>query len=108
MIWSITDIAIVPSTEAESFGLVALEAMLASKPVIASDAGGLKEIVIHNTTGMLVAVHNEEMLANAINNLVDSPLTRITLGNKGYERAITQFSLEKYVAGVVSVFEDVK
>ncbi|HSD14323.1 MAG TPA: glycosyltransferase family 4 protein, partial [Flavobacterium sp.] len=49
-IWEVIDIAVVPSTEPEPFGLVALEAMLASKPVVGANHGGLKEIVVNNET----------------------------------------------------------
>ena len=53
-IWDACDIAVIPSTEPEPFGIVALEAMAASKPVIAANHGGLAEIVIQDETGLLV------------------------------------------------------
>lgn len=53
-IWDACDIAVVPSTEPESFGMVALEAMAASRPVIAANHGGLSEIVVPEETGFLV------------------------------------------------------
>jgi len=49
--WQSIDIAVVPSIEPEPFGLVAVEAMLANKPVIASNHGGLTEIIINNYNG---------------------------------------------------------
>ena len=52
-IWDSIDIAVVPSTEPEPFGLVALEAMLAKKPVIAAKHGGLTEIIDENKTGFI-------------------------------------------------------
>jgi glycosyltransferase involved in cell wall biosynthesis len=96
-IWSITDIAIMPSTEAESFGLVALEAMLAKKPVIGSNHGGLTEIIVNNETGFLVEPNNETKLAEAISKLIESPELRKQFGESGYQRAINEFSVGTYV-----------
>ncbi|MDR6968744.1 glycosyltransferase involved in cell wall biosynthesis [Flavobacterium arsenatis] len=96
-IWSVTDIAIMPSSEAESFGLVAVEAMLAQKPVIGSNHGGLTEIILNNETGFLVEPNNENELAEAISKLVESPELRKLYGENGYQRAIDEFSIERYV-----------
>ena len=105
-IWSITDIAIMPSTEAESFGLVAVEAMLAKKPVVASDLGGLSEIVINNKTGFLFDLNSKEALSEALFKLIESPLLRSEFGEKGHERAIQEFSIEKHVKNFEAVFEN--
>ena len=86
-----------PSTEAESFGLVALEAMLAKKPVIGSNHGGLTEIIVNNETGFLVEPNNETKLAEAISKLIENPELRKQLGEKGYQRAINEFSVATYV-----------
>ena len=96
-IWSITDIAITPSTEAESFGLVAVEAMLAKKPVVGSNHGGLTEIIVNNETGFLVEPNNETKLAEAISKLIENPELRKQLGENGYQRAINEFSVATYV-----------
>jgi glycosyltransferase involved in cell wall biosynthesis len=104
-VWAITDIAAAPSTEPEPFGLVALEAMLAKKPVVAANHGGLTEIVVNNTTGILVEPGNEQELAAALQRLVNDANLRNTFGQKGYDRAISQFSQEKYVQGMTNIFE---
>lgn len=57
-IYDAVDIVVVPSTEPESFGLVATEAMLSRKPVVASNFGGLIEIVKHGQTGLLFEPKN--------------------------------------------------
>jgi glycosyltransferase involved in cell wall biosynthesis len=106
-IWSITDIAIMPSTEAESFGLVALEAMLAKKPVIGSNHGGLTEIIVNNETGFLVEPNNENQLAEAISKLIENPELREQLGNSGYLRAKSEFSVEKYVSSIENLFDKI-
>ena len=99
-IWDITDIGIVPSTEAEPFGLVAIEAMLEKKPVVASNHGGLKEIVVNNITGFLIEPHNNKDLAEAILKLAKDPELRQKYGEAGYKRAREKFSLENYIDGM--------
>lgn len=96
-IWQSIDIAIVPSTEPESFGLVALEAMLAKKAVVASNHGGLTEIILNNETGFLVEPNNKKQLAEAISKLIESPELRKQFGEKGYQRAINKFSAVNYI-----------
>ena len=103
-IWDITDIALMPSTEAESFGLVAAEAMLAKKPVIASNHGGLTEIILHNQTGFLVEPNNVEALSEALKKLIENPQLRKEFGDNGYQRAVKEFSVEKYVQNFEAIF----
>ena len=105
-IWNITDIAVMPSTEAESFGLVALEAMLEKKPVIASNHGGVTEIVVNNETGFLVTPSNESNFAEALLKLINDDNLRKKFGEKGYERAITKFSPENYIDNISRVLRD--
>lgn len=95
--WDLIDIVIVPSIIPESFGLVALEAMLAKKPVIASNLGGLKEVVVHNKTGFLFEPNNLNELEKFINDLINNYEKRIYFGEKGYEIAIKNFSLNNYI-----------
>ena len=104
-IWQSLDVAVVPSTEPESFGLVAIEAMLCKKPVIASDFGGLKEIVVNKETGLLFEPSNQKSLANAMQFLIDSSELRQTFGNNGYERAIRLFTLKEYTQKIKSICE---
>jgi glycosyltransferase involved in cell wall biosynthesis len=99
-IWKNTDIAIMPSTEAESFGLVAAEAMLAQKPVIASNHGGLTEIIVHNKSGILVEPNNKAELYEAILKLKSNPDLRVKLGDNGRKRILAEFSLEKYIQNI--------
>lgn len=103
-VWNVADIAVVPSTEAESFGLTALEAMLWYKPVVAANHGGLTEIVVHNETGLLFEPCNENELASALKELINDAALREELGNKGYDRAVKVFSNEQYVQKIVSIF----
>ena len=103
--WDAIDIAAVPSTEPEPFGMVAIEAMLAKKPVVAANHGGLTETVQNNETGFLFEPNNELKLAASISNLIEDKTKRILFGEKGYERVHLHFSLEKHVDEFEAIFE---
>ncbi len=105
-IWNITDIAVMPSIEKESFGLVAVEAMMASKPVVAANHGGLTEIVINEETGFLVEPNNKSALKEALEKLINNPELRNSFGKNGLQRAIENFSIEKYVTKIEDILEN--
>ena len=105
-IWQAVDIAVVPSTEPESFGLVAVEAMLAKKPVIAANHGGLMEIIKNKETGFLIEPNNVQELTNAIKLLVNDKQLRLEMGEQGYLRALEKFSIQKYVSKIEKVLLD--
>lgn len=85
--WARASIGVVPSVWEEPFGLVALEAMLAGRPVVASDAGGLKDVVEHEVTGLLVPPRDPAALAAALDELLDDPQRRARMGRAGRDRA---------------------
>ena len=66
------DISVFPSTY-EPFGIVALEGMLAERPIVVSDAGGLGEIVEHRETGMKSYCGNANSIADSILELLYNP-----------------------------------
>ena len=66
------DISVFPSTY-EPFGIVALEGMLAERPIVVSDAGGLGEIVEHGVTGMKSYCGNPNSIADSILELLFNP-----------------------------------
>ncbi|WP_298117757.1 glycosyltransferase family 4 protein [Flavobacterium sp.] len=103
-IWQCIDIAVVPSIEPEPFGLVAVEAMLAKKPVIGSNHGGLTEIILNNETGFLVKPKDEIELENAISKLIEDPKLRQEFGENGYNRAVENFSISNYVSSFEKIF----
>lgn len=81
----------------EAFGLVLAEAMLYQLPVIATKVGGMKYIVDHNETGILVEKFNIEQIANAFLQLyADQNLGR-EMGQRGYFKAIKEYTEQTYV-----------
>jgi len=105
-LWQCIDIAIVPSTEPEPFGMVAIEAMMAKKPIVAANHGGLKEIVVENKTGFLVEPNNKIALKEALEKLIIDEKLRTTFGENGYQRAIENFSIENYVQKIEDILEN--
>lgn len=106
-VWDACDIAVVPSTEPESFGLVALEAMTAGKPVIASDHGGIVEVVVHGETGLLIKPGNNDKLAEAILTLVSDKDMRVRFGEKGRLRWQKHFSMKNFVSAFEEVYQNI-
>lgn len=104
-IWQNTQLCVMPSTEAESFGLVALEAMRACVPVVASNLGGLKEILEEKNTGILVEPNNEKALAEAILYLFQNPEERKKQIYHAFVAAQKKFNLETYVNSFEKAFD---
>jgi glycogen(starch) synthase len=89
-------IVVVPS-RIEGFGLVALEAAVMARPVVAARVGGLPEIVIHEETGLLVDEGDDAALAEAIVFLLNNPQTAGRMGQAARGRAEIEFSWQRYV-----------
>jgi glycogen(starch) synthase len=99
-------LVIVPS-RIEPFGLVALEAAQAGRPVVASAVDGLPEVVAHERTGLLVPPGDAAALAAAIASLLDNPDRAGAMGEAGRHRAENHFSWDRYVAAHEDLFHRV-
>lgn len=91
----------------EGFGRVAIEAMIAGKPVIGPNSGGIKESIIHNQTGILVEPDHVEAFATAIDDLIRHSDKRIQFGQAGKKRAHEVFSPERHLAEMRAIYEEV-
>jgi glycosyltransferase involved in cell wall biosynthesis len=103
-LYSIMDVVAVPS-RVEGFGLTALEAMAAGRPVVASRIGGLSEIIEDGQTGILVEPQNHRELASAIIKCLANIDYARQLGAAGYLRACAMYSLEKYEERINSLYK---
>lgn len=103
--WSSIDIAVVPSTEPEPFGLVAIEAMLIGKPVIAAAHGGLTEIIEHKETGWLFKPNDLNDLYSALKQLIENKPLRDRLGYNAKADVEDRFSKEKYVQNFSNLYK---
>ncbi len=91
------DIVVVPSTWQEPYGLVAVEAMAAGRPVVASAVGGLTGIVRHGETGFLVEPGSSTALALALDRLLDDPALRCRMGARGREIAEAEYDWQRII-----------
>ena len=91
----------------EGLGTSALDAMAASKAVVATRAGGLPEVVQHEETGLLVAPRDDHALADAILRLLKDEPLRLRMGKAGRERVRDHFTAEHMVEQTAKVYEQV-
>lgn len=98
------DIIVHASTTGEPFGQVIIEAMAASKPVVATDGGGVPEIVLDEVTGILVPMGNIEAMADAICRLIADPVGARRMGLEGFARVREFFTIEHTVRKVHGVY----
>lgn len=98
------DLFVLPSWE-ESVPLSIVEAMLAELPVVATDVGGISELVTPNT-GLLVAAGDPSALAGAIGELLADPDRMRRLGRAGRIRALRSFSAEAMGARFAALYEN--
>ena len=88
-------ICVVPSLWPEPFGIVAIEAMACGRPVIASDTGGLREIIEDRVDGILFQPGNADDLAQKIEYLLDNNSLRKKIGERAREKVITNYNWDK-------------
>jgi glycosyltransferase involved in cell wall biosynthesis len=101
------DVVCHTSTSPEPFGIVTLEAMSLSKPLVSTTIGGPAEVVLSGETGILVEPGHPERLADAVTELLADPSRAARMGRLGYERLVSHFSLEHNVAQTTAVYERV-
>jgi glycosyltransferase involved in cell wall biosynthesis len=99
------DIAVLPSYR-EAQGLTILEAMALSRPIVASNVGGIPEMVEDGVTGLLVPPHDSEALAAAIVRLLlDHPLADM-LGRAGHDLVHDRFCIQLMVDAVEAIYDE--
>ena len=99
------DIFALPSSQ-EGLPGVVLEAMALSKPVVAFDVIGVRELVFDSTTGYLVPDNDRGGFAESLEELVLRSDKRVTFGKEG-RREVSNFSLEGYIEGTFRVIDEV-
>ena len=104
-IYSIGDLFLMPSAN-ESFGLAALEAMACGVPVIASNAGGLPELVIDGKTGFSIEIGDIEKMAEKSLLLLENPELHAKISQQAFDSAKT-YAIEKVVPRYESYYEEV-
>jgi glycosyltransferase involved in cell wall biosynthesis/GT2 family glycosyltransferase len=103
--WSRCSIGLVPSIVAETFGIVALEAMYMSKPVIAARSGGLIDVVIDGVTGFLVPPGDPGALRQAMQRLLDDPIQRARMGAAAKQQSM-KFQAQSVIPRIEQVYRE--
>jgi len=104
-ILALGDLFVLPSLW-EHFGRVVIEAMAMAKPVVATDAGGIPEIVRHGETGLLVPPARPQALAESVLALLSAPERAAGMGLAGRRLAETEFSLRRHVQAVEVLYRE--
>jgi glycosyltransferase involved in cell wall biosynthesis len=101
--WARAALAVVPSTWAEPFGMVAMESLAAGTPVVASDVGALPEVVRDGVDGLLVPPNDGTALRAALSALMDDAELRSRMAARALEGA-SRFSPDQVAARVEDVY----
>jgi glycosyltransferase involved in cell wall biosynthesis len=102
---SAMDIFVLPSY-AESFPISILEAMALSKPVVATDVGGISELVVQGKSGLLFTPVNIQEMSESIKRLVEDCTFRDELGKAGRVRVENNFNIEMKMHDLVNILNN--
>jgi glycosyltransferase involved in cell wall biosynthesis len=100
---SASDAFAMPSLK-EGLGIAALEAMASALPVIASRVGGLREVVEHDRTGIIVPPADPDSIASAIGRLARTPALSSQMGAAARARAVENYSMERMAARTLALY----
>jgi glycosyltransferase involved in cell wall biosynthesis len=103
-IMPIFDIFVLPSLN-EGMGRVLVEAMAAGKPIVASNVGGIPDLVRHNLNGLLVPPGDEKALAACIKQLIGNPEKAKMMGQCG-RKLCNQFSVEAMIEKIDLLYQE--
>lgn len=98
-------VAVVPSVT-EAFGFTVIEAMSMKTCVIGANNTGIKEIIVHNETGLLFETGNCDDLANKMNSIIENTELRNRLAMAGYNRFLEHFETEMAIKRDFSFFNN--
>jgi glycosyltransferase involved in cell wall biosynthesis len=96
----------VMSSHLEGLGTIVLDALAAGKPVVGTRAGGIPEIIEHESHGLLVPPRDAAALAAAILRVLADPALAARLASQGRARALEGFSADAMVAGNLAVYRE--
>ncbi|SDC03106.1 Glycosyltransferase involved in cell wall bisynthesis [Paenibacillus sp. UNCCL117] len=91
----------------EPFGRVLIEAMSQSIPVVGTNAGGVPEIVVHDSCGLLYPVGDVNALTLHANKLLQSPALRISMGRRAAARVREAFTIQDTARKVEALYETI-
>ena len=106
--YALCDIVVCPSLEPEAFGRVPVEAQAMEKPVVAADHGGASETVEQGLTGFLIPPGDAEVLAAALDGVLDlDRAERSLMGKAGRARVLDRYTVDRMCADTLKLYRDV-
>ena len=96
---------LVMSSVTEGLGTSLLDAMACSRPIVATGAGGIPEIVEHGISGLLVPIRDHHALADAIVRALQDADLRQRMGDAGFARVNERFTVERMVSETAELYE---
>jgi glycosyltransferase involved in cell wall biosynthesis len=100
-----SDVVVLASLR-EGLPYVLLEALALARPVVATAVGGVPEVMTEGDTGLLVPPHNSERLAQAILWMLNHPAEAAEMGQRGRERVLREFSIERMARETAAVYRE--
>jgi glycosyltransferase involved in cell wall biosynthesis len=104
---SALDVVVLSSSAPEPFGRVVIEGMAASKPVVATAAGGVLDIIEDGVSGLLVPCKNSKAMAQAILRCLSSRAEAERIGRAARQRVAHRFTVSHHVAAVQGVYDGI-
>jgi len=98
------DLVVLPSWS-EGFARILMEASLAAKPIVATDVGGVNDIVVDGGTGYIVLVDDSQQLAERMKELLQDKQKATRMGDKGYRQAVSLFDFEANTKKLITAWE---
>jgi glycosyltransferase involved in cell wall biosynthesis len=92
------------NSRSEAFVVVAIEAMAAGTPVITTDVDGMREMIKHGETGLIVPFGDEEKLSDSIIELATDESLRIKFATRGQKFVKEELNAQKFITGIESYF----
>ena len=102
---SLMDILVHPSLS-EGFGRAVLEAMALGKPVVASNVGGLREIIRDGVNGFLVAPRDAETLARRLSILIENKNLRVKFGEAAKEVVFSEYLIQDKISQLEKIWSE--
>jgi len=103
---ALADVYVLTSYAWEGFPISTLEAQAAGRPVVVTDAGGSKEAVLHEKTGLVVPKCSPQLLADALLRLLRDRDLRWRLGQAGRRRSREEFTRQRMVDRIACIYAD--
>jgi glycosyltransferase involved in cell wall biosynthesis len=106
LILAASDLFVLPSLS-EGLPRSIMEAMASRLPVVATDVGGVGELVSHGSTGYLVPSEDAEALVGRMAEILGSPALGNAMGETGYQRLLEEFSMERMKADMDRIYAEI-